>query len=62
MPSMSFRGLPGFHVLPENLLDFFLLEPLLFPDNFSLVADIFQLSEAAGLVNFGHLVHFTLTL
>ena len=56
------RWLPGLHVLFENLPDFFLLQPFLFQENFSFVAHLYQLSEAAGQVNSGLHVHFVLAL
>ena len=55
----SFRGFPGFHVLSENLPDFFLLA-FTVQDNLSFVPDIFQHSEAVGQVRPGYLVHFNL--
>ena len=56
------RGLPGFHVLFENLPDLFLLGPFLFQDNFSFVANLLQFLETIGQVNSGLPVYFVSTL
>ena len=58
---LPFR-VPRFHVLFENVPNSFLLEPSLFQQNFSIVANLFQHPKAIGQLNPVHLVHFVLTL
>ena len=58
----TFRTLPGFHLLFENLPDFSLLDPFLFQDDFCCFAHLVELSEAFGQVNSGPFVHFVQTL